>query len=127
MFKMVVHSDNDDLVRSKLAKRKLLTTDMLQVDGRAEIILNNDVWFSCDEFPLIEFLYQLFHWFKEATDNDFNYISMEVEENPLITFTIHNHMVKCTSPWQLFEMGYDVTVQDLFCEIDSLVKNYQTK
>lgn len=76
MFKMVVHSDNDDLVRSKLAKRKLLTTDMLQVDGRAEIILNNDVWFSCDEFPLIEFLYQLFHWFKEATDNDFNYISM---------------------------------------------------
>lgn len=98
MFKMVVHSDNDDLVRSKLAKRKLLTTDMLQVDGRAEIILNNDVWFSCDEFPLIEFLYQLFHWFKEATDNDFNYISMEVEENPLITFTIHNHMVKCTSP-----------------------------
>ena len=127
MFKMVVHSDNDDLVRSKLAKRKLLTTDMLQVDGRAEIILNNDVWFSCDEFPLIEFLYQLFHWFKEATDNDFNYISMEVEENPLITFTIHNHMVKCTSPWQLFEMGYDVPVQDLLCEIDSLVKNYQTK
>ena len=127
MFKMVVHSDNDDLVRSKLAKRKLLTTDMLQVDGRAEIILNNDVWFSCDEFPLIEFLYQLFHWFKEATDNDFNYISMEVEENPLITFTIHNHMVKCTSPWQIFEMGYDVHVQDLFCEIDSLVKNYQTK
>ena len=127
MFKMVVHSDNDDLVRSKLAKRKLLTTDMLQVDGRAEIILNNDVWISCDEFPLIEFLYQLFHWFKEATDNDFNYISMEVEENPLITFTIHNHMVKCTSPWQLFEMGYDVPVQDLFCEIDSLVKNYQTK
>lgn len=124
MFNMVVHSNCDDRVRTKLKNDNLPMTDMLIVDGTVAIILNGQTWFSCNEISPIEFLYQLFHWYREATNSDFHYISMEVEENPLISFTIHNNMVKFTSPWQFFGMGYDVSVQDLYSEIDSLVKKY---
>ncbi len=83
------------------------------------IIINGQLFFDEPNFPVLEFLHFVNIW-KDKGNHSFEYISIETEENPLISFICKNDMFLISSPWQLFECKTEFTKEQLICALDNL-------
>ena len=72
---------NIHTVRPNLSDRQML----LGVEAYFSIIIDNEIFFSEQEFPILEFASQLAAWCRDAA-GDFHYESLEIDENPMISF-----------------------------------------
>lgn len=85
------------------------------------IIVNGKLFFEEPNFPLLEFLHCINNW-KNQDNGSFEYVSIETEDNPLISFICENDMFVICSPWQLFKCKTQFTKEQLVSALDALVK-----
>lgn len=94
---------------------------LTEYEADFKIIVNGRVFFHEPDFPLLEFLRFADKWKNQSTGT-FEYISIETEDNPLISFINDNDMWKIYSPWQLFECETKFTKEELVNALDVLEK-----
>ena len=70
---------------------------------------------------MLEFLRSVNDW-KNQDVGLFEYVSIETEDNPLISFISENDMWVICSPWQLFECKTKFTKEQLVSALDVLEK-----
>ena len=95
---------------------------LLQHNGTFSIVIHDEVFFSEPSFPIFEFLLQANEWLLEKNvSKPFEYVSLETDDNPLISFTIgKNNMYHISSPWQIFESNKSFTYKDICQAIELL-------
>lgn len=78
--------------------KNLTYPEMLKIECEFSIAIDNEIFFEEPLFPILEFLHYYANWKDEnqSLSKNFNYSSMETEDNPLISF------VKCEKGWLLF-------------------------
>lgn len=85
------------------------------------IIVNGKVFFHEPNFPLLEFLHSVNDWRNQGVGS-LEYVSIETEDNPLISFISEKDMWVVYSPWQLFECETKFTKEQLLSALDALEK-----
>lgn len=74
------------------------------------IIVDNLVFFEDPLFPIREFLKYYFDWDKK---NNFNYITIESSDNPLLSFIKTSEGWSIDSVWKKFECDRKFTLSEL--------------
>ena len=83
---------------------KRIYPDLISDEVHFTIIIENRKFFEEPNFPIYEFMYFVDEWIEEKLE-DMNYIAIDTEDNPLISFIKRDGGYKINSPWQLF--SYD--------------------
>ena len=94
---------------------------LTEYESNFKIIVDNKLFFHEPNFPLLEFLYFVNEW-KKQSNSSFEYISIETEDNPLISFIREKNAWKIYSPWQLFKCDSKFTKEELVNALDKLEK-----
>lgn len=90
-FRFVLVPDNKYSPRKNIKDYKNKYPDILYICGEFTIIICDDIYFNEPQFPVIEFLSCLESWVETKVRNsNMNYVSIETEENPLISFVYEN-------------------------------------
>lgn len=93
--------------------------ELIQVEALFRIVIDEMVFFEEPNFPIYEFLYAARKWIKQGNET-FEYVSVETEENPLISFLYEGEGWIIKSPWQLFECKLKFTREELVNAIISI-------
>ncbi|MCL2341965.1 MAG: hypothetical protein FWC53_02745 [Firmicutes bacterium] len=84
--------------------------EILKIESLFKIIINYNLFFNDEYFPVLEFLKFINEWdFRQ----NFNYNCIETEDNPLISFINENDKWFIKSPWQLFDCKTSFTREEL--------------
>lgn len=76
--------------------------ELLKFEVDFNIIINDNIFFSEPNFPIFEFIYFVNKW-EIQKHIPFEYISIETNDNPLISFIYKENGWVIKSPWQLFK------------------------
>lgn len=82
-------------------KIKRTYPELLRDEVHFTIRIDNENFFNEPNFPIYEFMNYVDEWIEKDLE-DMNYIAIDTEENPLISFTKSEEGYKIISPWQLF-------------------------
>lgn len=93
--------------------------ELIEYEVNFKIIINGKLFFEEPNFPLLEFLFFVKEW-KNQNGGSFEYVSIETEDNPLISFKCERDMWTIYSPWQLFECKTKFTKEQLVNALDTL-------
>lgn len=94
---------------------------LIEYEAEFSIIINGKVFFNDPKFPLLEFLHYVNKWKSQRTES-LEYISIETEDNPLISFKSEQDMLLICSPWQLFKCETKFTKEEIVSALDILEK-----
>ncbi len=94
---------------------------LIEYEAEFEIIVNGEIFFYEPNFPIFEFLHAVNEWKKQGVGS-FEYVSIETEDNPLISFICEEDMWIICSPWQLFECKTKFTREQLVIALNVLEK-----
>lgn len=86
--------------------------DLLQDDRSFRVIVNNRTFFHEPLFPILELVRCCRQWLK-CPNGEFIYNTIESEENPLLTFRLHDSKWKVYSVWQKFECEQTFTLEEV--------------
>lgn len=88
--------------------------EILDVCGEFKILIDEEVYLSEPQFPIVEFIVFLDTWIqsKNKTQNML-YNSIETEDNPLICLTKKNQKWLIRSPWQKYECNITFSRDEL--------------
>jgi hypothetical protein len=90
-------------LRSTVDDRREHWQLLLRIVAEFSISVRGRLFFSEPEFTVVELATQLAEWTKSPS-GDFDFVSMEAEEEPLIAFRVQpNGSYKIRSPWQKFK------------------------
>ena len=95
--------------------------EMLDYEIPFKILVDGKLFFEEPNFPIYEFLHALSVWIKKE-DCSFEYISVETEDNPLISFIYSNDSWTISSTWQLFECEMAFTKEEILHATKHLIK-----
>lgn len=93
---------------------------LLGYETNLTILIDNEIFFDEPDFPVLEFLKYAIEW-KENASFPFRYNSIETEENPLISFSYENDMLRISSPWQKFHCKTLFRVEEIIDAITVLL------
>lgn len=82
------------------------------------IVVDNKVFYEEPLFPIYEFLYCYSKWDKTK---DFKYVTIESDDNPMITFKKVKNGWLISSPWERFKCNKIFTLSELINGIESLI------
>lgn len=94
--------------------------EILKYEGNFSIEIDNKVFFYDTNFSIFEFLLYTEKW---KFDDDMQYISLETDENPLISFLQKDGLFYIKSPWSLFEYEKGFTKNELLDSLDIMKKD----
>lgn len=86
------------------------------------IYVDSICWFCEPNFPIYEFFKFLKEWENNNLQTDMHYISMETNENPLISFEKIQCKWKISSQWQNFQCDRLITGDELKLSFQDLKK-----
>lgn len=92
--------------------------EVLEYEGDFSIEINNMLYFQESNFSVFEFLMYIDSW-KTNNHDDMQYICLDTDENPLISFIKNGDGFVIKSPWELF--NYKEVISQ--SEIDKAVSN----
>lgn len=93
--------------------------EILYYDVHIKIMIDSEVFFDEPNFPIFEFLYYIKKWRKSVSES-FRFISLETEDNPLISFLYTHEGWTVHSRWQYFECEKRFTKIELYKALDFL-------
>lgn len=96
---------------------KMTNIDLLKEECYFSIIIDGKVFFEEPYFPIFEFLYAYINWDKTS---NFQYITLETDDNPLISFVNTNDIWNIDSPWKRFCCEKTFTINELVNAVESI-------
>lgn len=93
--------------------------DLIKIEVAIKIYINNNLFFTDDYFPLLEFIYQFEHWSINQPKNIFEFNSIEATENPILSFQIINENCIFNSVWKLTSDLPKVKLKEVIEEINN--------
>ena len=96
--------------------------DLTQYEVEFMIIVEGRIFFEEPNFPLLEFLKSINVWKNSNEEKTFNYVSIETDDNPLISFMYEKDKWIIQSPWQQFKCDTEFTRQQLIEAIERFEK-----
>ncbi len=98
---------------------------LLQRETSFSIYLNGQEYFHDDYFCIFEFLQTLVNWHEPLLQPELNYIAIDSEDNPIISFRRSEHGWSFSSPWANFDASLIwVSEEELIKAVDSLIQKY---
>ena len=88
-------------------------SDLLRYEVPFRITINGKLFFGDENFPILEFLWQVRKW---KAGDEFSFCSIETEENPLLYFQIVSDQeprYQVSSVWQHFSCDELFTEEEL--------------
>ena len=93
---------------------------LLEYEAKFRIVIDGQVFFEEPDFPIYEFLHFANDW-KEQDNRNFEYVSMETEDNPLISFICEGDLWTIHSPWQLFECTRQFAKEEIVRALEQMI------
>ena len=93
--------------------------ELLRYEGKFTIKIENRIFFYESDFPIFEFILFVDDWIKNDREKML-YNSMELDDNPLISFYKKDEGWIIESKWQLFVCKISFKRKDLEREIELL-------
>ena len=90
-------------------------SDLLKVECYFAIAIDDRIFFEEPLFPIYEFIYAYINWNKQT---DFHYITLESEDNPLISFSKVDNAWYIDSPWKKFNCAEAFSLDELTYAIE---------
>ncbi len=134
------------IITNRPEKNQKNETAVLDLEFESEftIQINDSSWFKEELFFILEFVYQLNCWLKKRyiknffilTEklntqkiNDFEYFSMEEENDdiPVITFKNVNNGFLVYSPYQLYQENKIIPYEVVFQTCESFLSTFKTE
>lgn len=105
----------------KIRRKPKSYPKLVEYEADFSILVNGKLFFHEPNFPLLEFLHFVTRK-KIENGGSVDYISIETEENPLISFIYEDDMFTISSPWQLFECETKFSKEQIISALDKLEK-----
>ncbi len=109
--------------KPKIPLREFLEMDkytQLQEERAFAILIDNRVFYSQPLFPILELAEACLSWLRRAK-GDFEYVTMEAEENPMLKFTRTPKGFLLSSPWQKFSCTTLFAKEEVRCFCEEIV------
>ena len=100
--------------------KKMDMHDVLRDERDFEIRIGGKTFFHEHLFPILELARYCLEW-KKKKASDFEYVTLEAEENPLISLTRSENGWRIASPWQQFECGEYFRDEDVRAFADTII------
>ncbi|MDQ0232102.1 DUF7878 domain-containing protein [Metabacillus malikii] len=113
-FQLLFKLNKDNQIDTREKDGKLL----LDIEGKLEVMINNQCFFSESYLALLEFAVALSQWDQK---DSFTYYTMEHDERegPILTFRKHeDNTWSVFSIWQTFEYNGTISSTILHSEVD---------
>ena len=86
----------------------------MEYEGEFKILIDSKIYFEDEYFLIKEFLRDAISWARNCDkEKNMNYICIETEDNPLISFENQQTNWKINSPWQKFQCDSCFARQEL--------------
>jgi len=120
-FNFLLTNPDNFVLKGNIEEYRAKYPEILNVCGKFEIIIDNKLFFSEPQFPVVEFIYFLDLWLKfKNKKKEMYYNSVEIENNPLISFISKNNKWVIHSIWQKYECDIYFTRKELETSIFEL-------
>lgn len=96
--------------------------ELIKVEAVVKIFIDNILFFADDYFPILEFIYQFECWKNEKFDVEFQYNTIESEDNPIISMQVLDGNCTFDSIWKLNNLPLSAKLSDVLCEISRCEK-----
>ncbi len=109
--------------KPKIPLGKFLEMDeytRLQDEREFTILIDNKVFYSQPLFPILELVEACLSWLQQV-EGDFEYCTIEAEENPMLKFTRKPRGFSIASPWQEFLCTTEFTKEEVICFCEEIV------
>lgn len=101
--------------------------DILEITGEFRILINENIFFSEQYFPILEFLKYALAWISCSDESkEMSYSSVETDDNPLIIFNKKEEGWIICSPWQKYECLLSFTKDELTRAIIHLLETLKS-
>ena len=111
---------------SSLWPTKKWNWDLLKVEGKFQIFIEEELFFEEPLFSVMEFLWQAKQWRSDGMKGDMEYNSIETEDNPLILFRkAEEDGWQLVSPWQSFVSSQLHRTDELTAAINELEEGFK--
>ena len=97
---------------------KMNYCQLLKIECYFCIKIDNKIFFEEPLFPILEFLYFYKKWDKAS---NFEYITIESEDNPIISFIKKYNGWYIDSVWKKFECNYIFELEQIINAIEKLI------
>lgn len=106
-----------------IKKRSIKYPEILKNEGAFQIKINGALYFDDPNFSVEEFLLYVDKWLlNEDKTQNMCYLSVDTDENPLISFETEKDQWHISSPWELFKSKDSFTREELEKAITNLKK-----
>lgn len=109
--------------KPKILLQQFLAMDLytrLQDEREFTILIDDKIFYYQPLFPILELVEACYSWLQQPI-GDFEYFTIEADDNPMLKFTHTSNGFLISSPWQEFLCTTEFTKEEIICFCEEIV------